>query len=183
MIEENTNTILTPNYAGFGSRLMAYILDFFILSIINGWFITPVLTNLGIIPPAEVIPHYSFQELLTMFEQNPDTHIWEVMGMSKQDLMITFASTSIVQWIYFAMMESSTKQATLGKMALRITVADEEGNRISFLKASVRYFAKYISAFLLMIGYLLALFTPKKQTLHDLIAKTFVVRKPIEVRE
>lgn len=183
MIEENTNSVSAPNYAGFGTRLMAYILDFFIISIINGWFVTPFLTNLGIIPPAEVIPQYNLQELLTLFEQNPDTHIWDVMGMSKEDLMITLVSTGIVQWLYFAMMESSSKQGTIGKMAFRIKVVDETQNKISFVKASVRYFAKYISAFIIMIGYLLALLNPKKQTLHDMIAKTFVVRKPIEVVE
>src|SRR5207247_1090702 len=54
----------------------------------------------------------------------------------------------IGQWLYFAILES-TKGATLGKMALGIVVTDMRGNRISFGRASGRYFAKIISSLLL----------------------------------
>jgi uncharacterized RDD family membrane protein YckC len=80
-------------------------------------------------------------------------------------------------WLYEALMESSAKQATLGKMLLGLMVTDEAGNRISFARASGRHFAKYISSFTLFIGYIMAGFTAKKQALHDMIAGTLVVRK------
>jgi len=79
-------------------------------------------------------------------------------------------------WIYEAAMESSSKQATLGKMALRLKVTDEYGSRISFARASARYFSKILSRMILMIGYIMAGFTARKQALHDMIAGTLVVR-------
>lgn len=79
-------------------------------------------------------------------------------------------------WIYEAALESSSKQATLGKMALALKVTDEYGNRISFARASARYFSKILSRMILMIGYIMAGFTERKQALHDMIAGTLVVR-------
>ncbi len=83
--------------------------------------------------------------------------------------------TTVIGWVYFAVMESSEKQATLGKMALGIRVVDVDGNKISFARATGRYFSKIISALILMIGYIMAAFTAKKQALHDMIAGTLVV--------
>jgi uncharacterized RDD family membrane protein YckC/type II secretory pathway pseudopilin PulG len=79
-------------------------------------------------------------------------------------------------WLYHALMQSSSRQATLGKMALGIKVTSVDGERISFLRATGRYFSTLRSSLLLMIGYLMAAFTQRKQALHDLIAGTLVVR-------
>ena len=73
-------------------------------------------------------------------------------------------------------MQSSSRQATLGKMALGIKVTSLDGERISFLRATGRYFATILSSLLLMIGYIMAAFTQRKQALHDMIASTLVVR-------
>jgi uncharacterized RDD family membrane protein YckC len=78
-------------------------------------------------------------------------------------------------WVYFALMESSAKQATLGKMALGIMVTDLDGNRISFGRATGRYFAKIVSGVILLIGYFMAGWTQRKQGLHDMMAGTLVV--------
>lgn len=83
----------------------------------------------------------------------------------------------VAGWLYFILMESSAKQATLGKMALGLKVTDMNGQRITFLRALARYFCKMISAIILYIGFLMAAFTPKKQALHDMIAGTLVVKK------
>ena len=79
-------------------------------------------------------------------------------------------------WIYEAAMENSSKQATLGKMALGLKVTDLEGRRISFARATGRHFAKIISKMILLIGYIMAGFTQRKQALHDMIAGTLVQR-------
>ncbi len=83
----------------------------------------------------------------------------------------------ILGWLYFALMESSAQQATLGKMALGIKVTDLNGERISFARATGRHFSKIISAVLLLIGYLMVAFTERKQGLHDMIAGCLVVNK------
>jgi uncharacterized RDD family membrane protein YckC/type II secretory pathway pseudopilin PulG len=81
----------------------------------------------------------------------------------------------VVWWMYYAVMESSKKQATLGKMALGIRVTDQTGARISFGRASGRLFAKLLSAMTFAIGYLMAGFTAKRQALHDMVAGCLVV--------
>src|SRR5690606_31987266 len=54
-------------------------------------------------------------------------------------------------WAYYAGMESSARQATIGKSAMGIYVADMNGQRISFMRATGRYFAKILSALILLI--------------------------------
>jgi len=83
----------------------------------------------------------------------------------------------ILGWVYFAVMESSPTQGTLGKMALGIKVTDTEGNKIGFGKASGRHFGKIISAIILLIGFIMVAFTQKKQGLHDMMAGCLVVNK------
>ena len=79
------------------------------------------------------------------------------------------------RWLYFAMMESSQSQATLGKRAMGLIVTDGKGQRLGFGQASGRYFAGALSYITLYIGYALAGWTERKQALHDLIADTCVV--------
>jgi len=83
----------------------------------------------------------------------------------------------ICQWIYFASLESSKYQATIGKMALGIIVTDLQRNKISFAQATGRHFAKIISALILFIGFIIAGFTEKKQGLHDIMSGCLVVMK------
>ena len=83
----------------------------------------------------------------------------------------------LVGWIYFSSFESSSKQATLGKMALGIKVTDMNGEPIGFGKASGRYFGKIISVLIFFMGYIMVAFTQKKQGLHDIMAGCLVVNK------
>jgi uncharacterized RDD family membrane protein YckC len=84
----------------------------------------------------------------------------------------------VVSWLYYALSESSSWQATLGKKMLNLKVTDMSGQPISFGRASGRYFGKIISGKItLYIGYMLAGFTEKKQALHDMIASCLVLRK------
>jgi uncharacterized RDD family membrane protein YckC len=84
----------------------------------------------------------------------------------------------VLHWLYFAGMESSAKQATIGKSLMSLQVADANGLRLSFGHATGRFFAKLVSGLIpFMIGYIMAAFTAKKQALHDLIAGTLVLRK------
>ena len=78
---------------------------------------------------------------------------------------------------YFSYMESSERQATVGKSALGIQVTDLNGARISFGKALGRTAGKILSALILYIGFIMAAFTEKKQALHDIMAGTLVVKQ------
>ena len=80
-------------------------------------------------------------------------------------------------WAYFAVLESSPLQGTVGKHALGLYVADVYGDPIGLGRASARYWLKLFSSLLLMAGWIMAAFTPRKQALHDLVAQTLVLRR------
>ena len=81
----------------------------------------------------------------------------------------------LLSWLYFAGLESIAG-ATLGKMVLGLSVTDKQGDNISFLNATGRYFAKIVSALILCIGYLMVAWDGQKQGLHDKMAGTYVVK-------
>ncbi|MFI5333950.1 MAG: RDD family protein [Chlamydiales bacterium] len=83
----------------------------------------------------------------------------------------------LLSWFYFAFMESSKYEATVGKLLLGLKVVDMRGNRLSFLRATTRYFGKFLSRLLLGLGFFMMLFTKKRQCLHDKLASTIVVKK------
>ena len=80
-------------------------------------------------------------------------------------------------WLYEALLLSSSYQATVGKMALGIVVTDMEGRRLSFGRATGRYFAKLVSGITFGLGYIIQPFTKNRQALHDIIAGTLVMKK------
>ena len=79
--------------------------------------------------------------------------------------------------LYQALLESSSWQGTIGKKLIGLVVTDINGNRISFLRALGRNLAKFVSYIILLIGFIMAAFTKKKQALHDMMAGTLVVKK------
>lgn len=89
--------------------------------------------------------------------------------------LVTYALVIVGSIAYFVLMESSSKQGTLGKMA-GIIVTDTNGNRITWMRALGRYFAKILYGIVLLIGYIMVAFTERKQGLHDMICSTLVVK-------
>lgn len=94
-----------------------------------------------------------------------------------QESNIALNSVSLViGWLYFALLESSERGATVGKMAMGLRVVSNDGQRLSFLNATGRYFAKIVSAIILCIGFIMIAFTDRKRGLHDMIASTLVIK-------
>jgi uncharacterized RDD family membrane protein YckC len=85
-------------------------------------------------------------------------------------------------WLYFAVMESSPWQATLGKKLLGLYVTDLHGQRLTLSRATGRTLAKYLSTMTAGIGYVLCGFTSRKQALHDMVAKCLVLRRSRPLR-
>ena len=152
-------------YAGFWLRFVAYLIDDLVLGLAGFLLSLPFVG--GIVLSAIGIGENSD------FDEKTVLGIAGILG-SVMGLVIVIA---VLGWLYFALMESSKSQATLGKMALNLKVTDMDGNRISFGRATGRYFGKIISGMILYIGYILAGLTEKKQALHDMMASCLVVRK------
>jgi uncharacterized RDD family membrane protein YckC len=107
-------------------------------------------------------------------DHQPDPAVIAAMASS---IALLVAGSILGSWLYSAYFESSEWQATVGKKILNLMVTDLQGNRISFARASGRFFAKFVTALIPCgIGYILAGFTDKKQALHDMIASCLVLR-------
>ena len=146
-----------PVYVGFWMRVAAYLIDGILLGIVQVILMFTVLGS----------TFYGMRDM-----QPGDMPPASMFGK----MMILYAVIFAVQWLYFAGMESSAKQATIGKMAIGAKVTDLNGNRIGFGKATGRFFAKIISSLILCIGFMMVGFTEKKQGLHDQMAGTLVVK-------
>jgi len=92
-------------------------------------------------------------------------------------LHVLISSTLFVAWIYFAAMESSAMQATLGKAFMGLYVTDMHGMRATFLRTSVRHWSKFLSTAIFGIGYLMAIIPPRRQGLHDMLAGCLVLKR------
>ena len=90
-------------------------------------------------------------------------------------LVLVWIASFVGPWLYTALFESSAMQATPGKKAIGLKVTDLQGNRISFGRATGRYFAEWITGMTFLVGYVMVAFTQKRQSLHDMIAGTVVV--------
>lgn len=107
--------------------------------------------------------------------------LFKVYGLSLKELSqpqyaISMEIVSgIVFFPLFALFDSSSMQATPGKMLFSLKVVGLHGERISFAKASLRYFSRQFSGMLFMIGYIMIAFTHKKRGLHDIVCGTYVV--------
>ncbi|MGB0839464.1 MAG: RDD family protein [Chitinophagales bacterium] len=148
-----------PIYAGFWLRVVAYFIDGVILQVVSSLVVMPIMgVNM---------------EALAGAGENPE----EIMSLMLTTLGPVIGITTLIGWLYFSLMESSEKQATVGKMALGLKVVDMYGDKLTFLRATGRHFAKIVSGTILGIGYIMAGFTERKQGLHDMIASTLVVKK------
>jgi uncharacterized RDD family membrane protein YckC len=81
----------------------------------------------------------------------------------------------VFDWLYASILLSSPRQATYGKQRMHLKVTNLDGERIPFLQATARHFAKFLSTFMLLAGFVMAAFTRKRQALHDIAAGTLVV--------
>ena len=159
----------SSHYAGFWMRFVAVVIDGFILSILQNLIIFPVLGLFGLSFMA------GFSDFNPMMLEEEE--ILEMLPALMGAIGGIMAISGLVSILYYAIMESGKYQATLGKMALGIQVTDENGNGLSFFKSVIRQIGKYFSGCFLMIGYIMAAFTSKKQALHDMMAGALVVKK------
>ena len=157
--------LVTANYAGFWRRFAGYLVDGCVIGValVLPTYIITLVTLFGSI--SMLGPHPDREQTLTLIKS-----LFVFYGI----FMLIYL---VASWLYFALMESSAKQATLGKMAVGIIVTDLDGNRISFGKASGRFFGRILSGLIMDIGYIMAAFTEKKQALHDIMAGTLVLLK------
>lgn len=144
-------------HAGFWRRFAAYMLDSLILSIAAGIFMFLIGLAGGFLIATDSA------------------------GLGVTVFVIGYLLLIVGMWLYFAKPESGPSQATIGKRVMDIKVTDPNGARISFGRATGRFFGKIVTGIIPFgIGYMMAGFTGRKQALHDMMASTCVVFKSVE---
>lgn len=155
-------------FAGFWLRFAAFLIDSLVIGTISLLFAIPLL--LALVSAAELADISTPEELMEL--ENLMRISFALGGL------VLFSLFNLVfKWLYYAIFESSKYQGTLGKIAIGIQVTDYDGKRISFGKASGRYFARIITNMTMLIGYIIAGFTDKKQALHDMIASCIIAKR------
>lgn len=92
------------------------------------------------------------------------------------NLIIPYVGSLILYIIYKPVFEASSAKATPGKYLMKLKVLREDGGQLTMKQAILRYLASWLSGIILFIGYIMGAFTEKKQTLHDILLKTVVVK-------
>jgi uncharacterized RDD family membrane protein YckC len=154
--------VAAARYAGFWPRL-------------GGWLIDQLIIAIPFNIVTDLLVPYNQPTVITTADAGNNVHIhwhgdWLTLGL------LLLAST-ITTWLYSSILQSSSRQATVGQGALGLVITDLDGNRISFARASGRYLATFLTSLTLGIGYLMVIWTKRKQTLQDKIAGTVVTPK------
>ena len=146
--------------AGFWKRAAAYFLDGVVVMIASQ--VVQMVVMIGF-----------FGMNLGAMTGDPQSLIASTGGMLM--LASVYLLPLLISVGYYGAFHASSKQATLGKMAVGIKVVRGDGRRISLGRAIARYFATLLSTVILGIGFLMAAFTQRKQALHDMVCDTLVV--------
>jgi uncharacterized RDD family membrane protein YckC len=144
------------NLASFWWRLLAFIIDYFILSFLLT-FVLIQFPSFGLNLKAR-----SIDDMLKLSESQLRT------------LQIMFYLTLIV---YNSVCEASPMKGSIGKRICKLVVVDVEGMGLSYVNALLRSVGKVVSFFFYGIGFVSIFFTEHRQALHDFLAKTYVVKR------
>jgi uncharacterized RDD family membrane protein YckC len=154
-------------YAGLGRRIVAFIVDIIIILLLD----LVAASVLGLFRGIQNLYFYAFQHA-PVDSLTTEGTMAALLGsiIAAYGFLLVF-----VPWLYFAGFESSRSQATPGKVLVHIVVTDLDGNKPTYARATLRFFAKFLSAIIIFIGFLMIGLTRKRQGLHDKIAGTLVL--------
>lgn len=167
-----TSSAFSP--AGFWKRYVAYFIDlvlvYIVLEVLSTVFFSAIATS----------EFDQAKQLLTAaltrqtLPQEPGALLAQTQPLLWTMLIFSSGVYIVIGTVYFALCESSSIQATLGKRMIGIKVTDTQGKRISLTRALVRFFAASLSWLTFNLGHALAAWTPERRALHDYIAGTRV---------
>ena len=160
--KERLKEVKVPKYAGFIKRVVSTGIDTIIWSIIFS-----IITSLYVLYNNGIESIISMDSLL----------IADISSMQSNTVLICWALMPICYFFYCVFRQSSKKMATIGQKIVGIEVITIDDEPMSFTKAFVHNFAKILNVITLGIGFIILIFTPKKQSLSDIVTKTCVANK------
>ena len=165
--------MLPTRYASFFKRFIAHLVDVFLANLLTGLLVIPVALSFL---SGGLLTRFIFDWEGIESWCDPEVFLHDILKVVPHPIILMWITVFILlYWLYFAIFESSRRQATPGKMMLGIFVTDIYGRRISFLRALGRTLGKVLSKAFCYLGYILALFTDRSQALHDMLANTLVL--------
>lgn len=179
VMRKKVGDISTEKFAGLGRRIASGLIDILFL-IIFDLIVAGILAVIASFMQRASPLSESVLMLYQYYRHVPRTDVYGNpvnAAVPSQVILSAGLLFLIVPWLYFAYLESSRNQATLGKLAVRIAVTDMQGNRITFARATLRFFAMSLSFLTLCVGFVIPAFTRYRQGLHDMVAGTLIFRQ------
>ena len=154
-------------YAGLGRRIVAFIVDIILILLLDA----VAVAVLGLFRGLQNLYFYAVQQasVESLTTEGTSAALFGSIVAAYGIVII------VIPWLYYAGFESSRSQATPGKLLMRIVVTDLDGNKPSFARVTLRHFAKFISALVIFLGFLMIGLTKNRQGLHDRIAGCLVL--------
>lgn len=173
------------HYAGFFVRAAAYFVDNFILSVIG-------ILVLMVLSAMQLADLNAISDAMNAYIADPSAEDAMNKIFNAPGTQLFLSIWGIVQAVYFIVF-TAIKSATPGKMLFKLRVEPAYSfntvsgtTKVSWLLSTLRYVASIFTQFTLMfygIGYLVVMIDPKRRTLHDWIARTYVVQgKSVKIR-
>lgn len=144
------------NLASFGWRLLAYIIDYVIYSVLMQYTLV-MLASMGI-----------------AFKLGSIDDLFKMPVLQVLQLQLIY---SLVIIVYNSICEASAMKGSVGKRIFKLVVVDVDGQGLSYLNALLRSVGKALSIFFVYTGFISILFTEHRQAFHDYLAKTYVVKR------
>jgi uncharacterized RDD family membrane protein YckC/ribosomal protein L40E len=149
-------------YAGFGSRFAAFLINGITVSII-GFFFTIIIIGAAFDP--QVLDDMNTTMKATG-KVTPEA--FTITGI----FFLTFFAVSVL----YSTLCIGLWGKTVGKMALKLKVVKPDGSKVSILRALVRSLAYLLNYCTFFLSFLVIAFTREKRGLHDYIADTIVIK-------
>ena len=144
------------NLATFGWRLLAYIIDYVIYSILMQYTLV-ILASMGIT--------FNLRSMDDLFKMP----IFQML-----ELQVIY---SLIIIVYNSICEASAMKGSIGKRIFKLVVVDIDGQGLSYLNALLRSVGKTLSIFFIYTGFISIFFSEHRQAFHDYLAKTYVVKR------
>lgn len=156
-------------YAGFWIRVAAYLIDGMVLLLPCLLWFTAAMNITGIDPELINNEQFLVDPLASVNS--------ELFNQLARFELIAWAGFWVIELVYRAGLESSSWQATVGKRVFGLMVVDAGGNRLSLGRAALRHVGKLVSQIPFNFGFVVIALHSKKQGLHDILVRTFVIRR------
>jgi uncharacterized RDD family membrane protein YckC len=155
-LREGVGAAVSVKFGGFWIRFVAAVIDGIIL------FVISTILQFAVLGAKAGSP---FPD-----PTHPEAHLADTLSILAVAWLLGTAVGATYEGLFVARFG-----ATPGKMALSLKVVRPGGGPVSLGRAIGRYFAKMLSGFALMIGYIIAAFDSEKRAMHDMICDTRVI--------